>query len=72
MILSDGVSTRHVELGQRPEEDFIFGLWVKSGAWRELSNFEAGTVLLILSDTLYEDAEYVRNWPDFLERVGRG
>lgn len=72
--LSDGVSWRSFNLkanmaAKKGETD---GLLVKPGTWRELDHFLAGTVVLILADTYYEDVDYCRDWPEYLGRVGKG
>lgn len=70
--VSDGVSWRTFELMHRPLRAEVEGLWVKGGIWREVEGFLPGTVLLILSDTYYEDADYVRSWPEYMDRIRDG
>lgn len=72
VLVNDGVSWRDFNLQHTPGRGEIQGLWIKNGVWRELKGFAPGTVILLLSDTLYEDADYVREWTDFLVRVGKG
>lgn len=72
VMVNDGVSWRDFNLQHTPGMGVVRGLWIKSGVWRELKGFAPGTVILLLSDTLYEDADYVRDWSDFLVRVGHG
>lgn len=69
--LSDGNVHREVLLQHRSHHVNVMGLWLKGGAWRELVDFEAGTVIMVLSDTHYEDADYVRDWNQYLKRMGR-
>ncbi len=70
VLVNDGVSWRDFNLQHTPGLGVVRGLWIKSGVWRELRGFAPGTVILLLSDTYYEDADYVRDWSDFLVRVG--
>lgn len=70
VMVNDGVSWRDFNLQHTPGRGEIQGLWIKGGVWRELRGFAPGTVILLLSDTYYEDADYVREWTDFLVRVG--
>lgn len=71
VMVNDGVSWRDFNLQNTPGINCVRGLWIKSGVWRELKGFAPGTVILLLSDTYYEDADYVRDWSDFLARVGQ-
>lgn len=40
-------------------------------AWKEMYDFSEGSVLLCLSSEKYNSGEYIRNFCDFLEYVGR-
>lgn len=70
--VTDGQTWRTFELNQRPFNYEITGLYIGSGVWRELADFMPGTVILVLSDTYYEDADYVRDWESFMDRVVHG
>lgn len=59
--LSDGQRTRSFTL-RKPWE----GLLIPPGLWRVLHDFSAGTVLLVLTSHPYEEADYVREYSDFL------
>jgi hypothetical protein len=50
---------------ERPNQGFLLG----SGVWRELGNFAADTVVLVVSSTTYADTEYCRDYDEFLRRV---
>lgn len=43
------------------------GLLVTPGLWRELDNFSSGSVCLVLASMAYEEADYIRNYEDFIE-----
>lgn len=43
------------------------GLLVTPGLWRELDNFSSGSVCLVLASMVYEEADYIRNYEDFIE-----
>lgn len=62
--LDDGTSTESLRL-----DDPGRGLWLGSGVWRDLSDFTTGTVVLVMSSTLYADTGYCRDYAAFLERV---
>ena len=43
-----------------------FGLHLKPGMWRELSNFSSGSICLVLASLLYAESDYIRDYEDFL------
>jgi hypothetical protein len=43
------------------------GLYVKSGIWRDLSEFSSGSVCLVLASEVYQAEDYIRNYDDFLQ-----
>ena len=42
------------------------GLLMKSLVWRELENFSSGAVCLVLASMRYEEADYIRNYEEFV------
>lgn len=62
--LDDGMDKRVWTLN-RPYQ----ALYVPTGLWRELGNFSGGAVCLVLSSTQYDEADYVRDYSDFLNRT---
>ncbi len=61
VVLDDGEIRRHFSLN-RPD----IGLLVFPGIWRELENFSAGSVCLVLASELYSESDYLRDYSDFL------
>jgi dTDP-4-dehydrorhamnose 3,5-epimerase-like enzyme len=47
------------------------GLYVPKMTWREIENFSSGAVCLVLASDHYKEADYFREYDDFLEAVGR-
>lgn len=54
------------------EEERIFnldrlniGLYLPKMIWKDMYEFSPGSVLLVLSNELYDEGEYVRNWDAF-------
>ena len=43
-----------------------YGLFVPAGTWREISTFSTNSIALILSSTDYDEADYIRNYEDFM------
>jgi dTDP-4-dehydrorhamnose 3,5-epimerase-like enzyme len=44
-----------------------YGLYIPSGIWRQMQNFSTNSLALILSSTIYNSDDYVRNYDDFIK-----
>lgn len=66
VVLNDGNETRTVTLN-KPDR----GLLIRSNIWRELENFSAGSVCLVLSSGEFEESDYIREFDDFIHYVQR-
>ena len=62
VILNDGNVKRSVTLN-RP----YHGLLIVPGIWRELNDFASGSVCLVLASHKYDEADYIREYDEFLE-----
>ena len=65
--LDDGNDTAEVSL-DKPNE----GLYISNNMWREMYDFIPGTVLLVLASEYYDEADYIRNYDDFIKMVREG
>lgn len=61
ILLDDGKEKEIVELNDPAE-----GLFVGNAMWREMYDFSPGAVLLVLASEYYDEADYIRNYQDFL------
>lgn len=61
VVLNDGKIKRTFNLN-RPYQ----GLLIVPGIWRELENFSSGSVCLVLASMKYSEADYIRDYNDFL------
>ena len=62
--LDNGTDTAEVTL-DKPNE----GLYISNDMWREMYDFTPGTVLLVLASQYYDEADYIRNYDDFIKMV---
>ena len=62
--LDDGFDTAEVLL-DKPNE----GLYISNNMWREMYDFSDGAVLLVLASEYYDEADYIRNYEDFIKMV---
>lgn len=44
-----------------------YGLYVPCGLWRQMENFSTNALAVVLSSTKYEEADYIRNYNEFLK-----
>jgi dTDP-4-dehydrorhamnose 3,5-epimerase-like enzyme len=65
ILLDDSVEKSEVNLST-PD----VGLMVKKDIWHEMYNFSPDCVLMVLADQYYDEADYIRNYQDFLAYVG--
>lgn len=61
VTLDDGFSRQTFHLNNPAQ-----GLYVASGMWRDLANFSTNAVCLVLASELYDEADYYRNYDEFL------
>ena len=64
VLLDDGAE-REIVLLDKPEE----GLYVSNVMWREMFDFSPDAVLLVLASELYDEADYIRDYDEFLRFV---
>ena len=62
--LDNGFDTAEVLL-DKPYE----GLYISNDMWREMYDFSDGAVLLVLASEHYDEADYIRNYEDFIKLV---
>ena len=61
VTLDDGNVKRTFQLN-RPYQ----GLYVVPGIWRTLDDFSSGSVCLVLASHKYDEADYIRDYNDFI------
>ena len=65
VTLDDG-NVRRTFLLNRPYQ----GLYVVPGIWRTLDDFSSGAVCLVLASHKYDEADYIREYNEFLNYKG--
>jgi dTDP-4-dehydrorhamnose 3,5-epimerase-like enzyme len=48
-----------------------YGLYVPSMIWRDLENFSTNSLCLILASDVYSEADYIRDYGEFLAMKGK-
>jgi dTDP-4-dehydrorhamnose 3,5-epimerase-like enzyme len=62
--LKDGKEEKTVTLN-KPDK----GLLIKSNVWRELDNFSSGAVCLVISSGEFDEADYIREFDEFIRYI---
>jgi hypothetical protein len=60
ITIDDGVNKKTIQLN-RP----YYGLHIKPGIWRDISNFSSGAICLVLASQKYDEADYLREYSSF-------
>lgn len=63
-LLDDGKTQENFTLDKNTE-----GLFLGSMLWREMYDFSADCVLMVLASELYNEADYIRDYQEFLKQV---
>lgn len=64
ILLDNGNEKKIVSL-EKPYE----GLYISNDMWREMYDFSADAVLLVLASDYYEEEDYIRNYDEFLKCI---
>lgn len=62
VVLDDGSNKKRVHLNRSYN-----GLYVCPMIWRELDNFSSGSVLMVLASNKYDEADYYRDYLEFMQ-----
>ena len=60
VVLDDGGEERRFHLARS-----YYGLLVPPMTWRRLDNFSTNSVAMVLSSTLYDQADYIEDYEQF-------
>jgi hypothetical protein len=64
VILNDGGKKKRFHLNRS-----YYGLYVCPMIWRELDNFSSGSVCMVLASNRYDEADYYREYREFLKAL---
>lgn len=60
VVLHDGKEERKFSLNRS-----YYGLYVPKMIWRSMENFSTNSLAMIVSNTFYNESEYIRSFKDF-------
>lgn len=64
IVLDDGVNQKRIHMNRS-----YYGLYVCPMMWRDITNISSGAVCLVLASEYYDEADYLRDYDEFLEVV---
>ena len=67
VILDDGKEKKTFTLNRS-----YYGLYVPKGLWREMENFSTNSLALVLSSTMFDANDYIRDYDLFLKMKENG
>jgi hypothetical protein len=67
VVLDDGRRKQRFHLNRS-----YYGLYVCPMIWRALDNFSSGSVCMVLASNFYDEADYYRNYEDFMKAIQPG
>jgi glyoxylate utilization-related uncharacterized protein len=62
VLLDDGHEKRRYHLNRS-----FYGLYIPPLVWRELDNFSSGSVCMVLASRAYSEADYFRDYDEFVK-----
>lgn len=64
VILDDGLESKTIHMNRS-----YYGLYVSPMMWRDITNVSSGAVLMVLASEIYDEADYFRDYDQFLKAV---
>jgi hypothetical protein len=64
VVLDDGSEKKRFHMNRS-----YYGLYVCSMIWRELDNFSSGSVCMVLASNRYDEADYYRDYNEYLRAL---
>lgn len=67
VLVNDGLHTERFFLNRS-----YYGLYIPRMTWREIDEFSSGSVCLVMASHHYDEADYYRDYDEFLAAAGAG
>jgi hypothetical protein len=64
IVLDDGADKKRFHMNRS-----YYGLYICPMIWREIDNFSSGSVCLVLASAAYDECDYYRDYPSYLDAV---
>lgn len=64
LVLDDGTEKKRFHMNRS-----YYGLYLPAMLWRELDNFSSGAVCMVLASNTYDEADYYRDYDEYMSAV---
>lgn len=64
VVVDDGINKQTFSLNRS-----YYGLYLSAGLWRQMQNFSTNSLALVISSTAFDENDYIRDYPDFLNFI---
>lgn len=64
VVLHDGKKEHRFHLNRS-----YYGLLVPKMIWRRMENFSTNSLAMVVTDTVYDEADYIRDWDAYISMV---
>lgn len=64
VVIKDGNKEQKISLNRS-----YYGLYIPDGLWREMNNFSTNSLAMVLSSTLFDEEDYIRDFSSYLEWI---
>ena len=61
VVVKDGLVKQTYSLNRS-----YYGLYIPNGIWREMNNFSTNSLAIVLSSTMYNEDDYIREYKEYL------
>ncbi len=62
VMVDDGQTKQIISLNRS-----YYGLYIPAGLWRQMQNFSTNSLALVLSSTVFDEKDYLREYDEFLK-----
>ncbi len=62
VVVDDGKTKKTFSLNRS-----YYGLYVPAGIWRQMQNFSTNSLALVLSSTIFNEDDYIRDYDEYVE-----
>ncbi len=62
VVVDDGKTKKTFSLNRS-----YYGLYVPAGIWRQMQNFSTNSLALVLSSTIFNEDDYIRDYDEYAE-----
>ena len=62
VVIDDGVINQTYSLNRS-----YYGLFIPAGLWRQMENFSTNSLAMVISSTVFSDADYIREYQEYLK-----